>query len=1852
MTSIDSVDVSFNEKWQQLVAMEERVGRKGFTKGELIGTAEHEIRSLVTQVLSDRAVFVAAGDKNGVIYTGCFDRETGRAVHGSPWRKLPHLRFRSGGHRVVDVLQIVQTGSGARLVVGTRGNGAWMLPLDALIAGESGVQAEQLVESANACVRRLLYDDVSASLWCGAETRCIAWSLSGRLPEVIADVELGGRATAFAIDRDADRANDQLYIATNRLTVHRLGRGGDGRFIVGHFADENAIWRGRSSVVENMMPLSDIVAEDNGSGARRRRFRERGVIATTLRHVMVIYDAEDGRIANDSRRVTMYSKILAAAPLCFPHWQGIAVATLEKRIRLFHPSAVRRPNDDSAEFDTNAPENARPSALLAGYDDIEFMRERVYAINVLPPVEPDASYATMIVGTGDHIVRLHTVQVSWEMNRQARNIADEMAAKLPLDWLLEKVEAKALHSTVPAPEKYACSMLLPGIGRRCSEEQWKTLDLVIWDILAGTEEMPMVPIQVVQSLRRLQSFRPDRREEIEQTITRIRKHIFDKESFSGKNANFLGLTNSTDDHLEDDRAVYKSILISRRHDPVFEKRFEPDEFGEVKSFESIPGVDEEPADIPLRQRRFLVGTYRSALWVFDGEGGKKRVTGFHSDWGYVHAMLCMPNDVIFGFSRGFISRASRAALTKDAAGETTDVSFTPVVEGAASSPVAFSRIPAATADDERFLWGDASGAIHLWSPAGDRIVFELLSERGLQIEGRRINVIQTLRASVDGRERSLVVAGTDLGYLVLLEWIESDSPALQWIDTVQAGAAAVTSLLAHREHDKQVVAACADGNVTGWWVTTDDSQTQDRKPTLHPYWAFGAGEAVQQLRRLEVNIGSSDGDGPSTGELIAISSHDNHLHIVDHAGRHLETIHLPDIKLDRFVAVADEADKVVEARIYATAFENQFLCFRLISRRRMLDRFGEEVKNFGARRETYLSRWRSYALREGHLRHRFIRQSRRYPGADAAAAIDKIRRLMELRRAGTESTGEMIALLRRLFQNRRPHEPVATDCIGLREILGKPDVYKSAVELLVELEGKWDRPGSVPNRRVQYFWIRSLLREIEDIAMLRRWLEAGDECPLDLAKPARILDHYLEQATELMQFKVLQALERMLVGWPGVPRGGVLSTAPDMREDDIEWVLLPLLSRLRLSRAQIEGAQPNVVVMQIGKILCHLIRLGCLGPLYLTDRLQRHDVSSVMYTILMRQCAAMARRDTRAAEYRELRDLPSERVLAVLEAQEERLREAATIIGAIRNLDANLKRSEPPNEVVKSLEAVVAQCGHTPQATAGSDRFIEDAAHFYNIVLDLLRVTDLKSLEALDETIARLVRRNDRFAPSLRRLAKFANVVAGFRAYYRKQEDDRFGNIFEALTFEALDSPRQAWRTLESELRSASEAIPPLELKLLAQIADVWNLLLEATHESLLQDFLALVIEHVKIPLPTHLSAREAAKLLASTGRMTETALRNLFVRLTLYSEPGEAALFYRGPSGTPRVKWLGPGDNGFLTIIEREDGSGPPWLTGEWLDQAHFSASASEELEADLNARVPHIQWQVLPISEMSDTGGMFGFLIFGWRPEAEGKGRYESAEALWTFLLQSLIFKKAALQQHALRGNIFSMIAHNLGAPVFHLCSDSRILVDRFPELELNEESRFAKYDQILREARHMQGIIDAILSIDGREPKLNLKDVSLASVTYDVVRTLRVEARVSRNVTIHYDKPEDAMIAKTKFNTDEIRIYDIMLNLVTNAVKYSPQGGVVRVDTNVGSRGALLTVHDNGPDVPEDERKLIFQPFFRGRGASHTQGLGLGLFVADIYAKALKGRISISHVPGEGKSFVVFLPHYEDNRAHSDN
>jgi len=107
-----------------------------------------------------------------------------------------------------------------------------------------------------------------------------------------------------------------------------------------------------------------------------------------------------------------------------------------------------------------------------------------------------------------------------------------------------------------------------------------------------------------------------------------------------------------------------------------------------------------------------------------------------------------------------------------------------------------------------------------------------------------------------------------------------------------------------------------------------------------------------------------------------------------------------------------------------------------------------------------------------------------------------------------------------------------------------------------------------------------------------------------------------------------------------------------------------------------------------------------------------------------------------------------------------------------------------------------------------------------------------------------------------------------------------------------------------------------------------------------------------------------------------------------------------------------------------------------------------------------------------------------------------------------------------------------------------------------------------------------------------------------------------------------------------TDQVRLQQILVNLLSNAVRHSPVGGRIEVGVRLDGSAIDFTVGDEGPGIPADVQERIFEPFERFDPASGL-GTGLGLPVSRRLAEVLRGRLSVASPPGKGAVFTLSLP-----------
>jgi signal transduction histidine kinase len=154
--------------------------------------------------------------------------------------------------------------------------------------------------------------------------------------------------------------------------------------------------------------------------------------------------------------------------------------------------------------------------------------------------------------------------------------------------------------------------------------------------------------------------------------------------------------------------------------------------------------------------------------------------------------------------------------------------------------------------------------------------------------------------------------------------------------------------------------------------------------------------------------------------------------------------------------------------------------------------------------------------------------------------------------------------------------------------------------------------------------------------------------------------------------------------------------------------------------------------------------------------------------------------------------------------------------------------------------------------------------------------------------------------------------------------------------------------------------------------------------------------------------------------------------------------------------------------------------------------------------------------------------------------------------------------------------------------------------------------------------------------RTPKLGT--FSIGAIVRELDRQFGPMARGQGQVWQAVAVDPDAMVV-----TDASRCQQVFGNLVSNAVKYTPAGGTVRVSAQTEGDSWSLTVVDDGPGVPAESRERIFEPFFRLPRDEHSkvEGNGLGLSISRELAAQLQGRIVVDSEVGRGTSMKVVFP-----------
>lgn len=297
------------------------------------------------------------------------------------------------------------------------------------------------------------------------------------------------------------------------------------------------------------------------------------------------------------------------------------------------------------------------------------------------------------------------------------------------------------------------------------------------------------------------------------------------------------------------------------------------------------------------------------------------------------------------------------------------------------------------------------------------------------------------------------------------------------------------------------------------------------------------------------------------------------------------------------------------------------------------------------------------------------------------------------------------------------------------------------------------------------------------------------------------------------------------------------------------------------------------------------------------------------------------------------------------------------------------------------------------------------------------------------------------------------------------------------------------------------------------------------------------------------------------------------------------------------------------------------------------FKKSISNELEHLFAGKSIHY--------EITDNGHHFS--IYGV-PLADENKEINSALLVE---LDTTVEKKIKLEMeqnleqerklNEMKSRFVSMASHEFRTPLSTIVS-SATLIGKYNQTE-QQEKREKHIDRIKRSVSNLTAILNDFLSLE----KLESGGTDVHKATLHIPTF--IEELVEEFSVIIKDGQQ--LIQELKINQEWVEIDSLilkncLLNLLSNASKYSAADGRIWLYISTTSNQLKLTVKDEGIGIPKEEQKYLFSRFFRAKNATNIQGTGLGLNIVKRYVELIKGTISFNSLPNQGTSFTILIPH----------
>ncbi len=222
---------------------------------------------------------------------------------------------------------------------------------------------------------------------------------------------------------------------------------------------------------------------------------------------------------------------------------------------------------------------------------------------------------------------------------------------------------------------------------------------------------------------------------------------------------------------------------------------------------------------------------------------------------------------------------------------------------------------------------------------------------------------------------------------------------------------------------------------------------------------------------------------------------------------------------------------------------------------------------------------------------------------------------------------------------------------------------------------------------------------------------------------------------------------------------------------------------------------------------------------------------------------------------------------------------------------------------------------------------------------------------------------------------------------------------------------------------------------------------------------------------------------------------------------------------------------------------------------------------------------------------------------------------------------------QIETLRTDFVTNVSHEYKTPIAAIEGYATLLQDE----SLEPEKRQYYVEKIISNSRRLSELSSNVLTLS----KLENQDTIPDQEEYLLDEQIRENILFLEDKWTEKNIDFDLTLPSTKFFGNEALLDEVWFNLLDNAIKHSPENGIIRVRLSTSADSVSVSVADNGDGMSDEVQKHIFEKFYQGDTSHTSEGSGLGLALVKTIVDLCHGKIKVTSAPGEGADFTILFP-----------